>query len=342
MKNNHSFKRILVTGAAGYIGGMLVDRLLELFPDAHIIGIDLLPQPTDRAWPSHRVSWIQADLATNDWQAAAQSDGAIDAVVHCAFRIRTPLGKESAYRKNNCDAAHNTFVFAFENARQSLVYLSTVSSYGARKENIGRLLTESDPLLESKNPYGIHKKLIEEDLASLIKEKNPTLPITVLRLNSVTGPRGQHLSSKFGLITFLKKLLPFVIELNPHWARQFVHEDDVVDAIIASLNRTSPPVVAQYNIAPRQFLEVADIARILHKKILRLPPWTMRIALAILWPITGGKLVPPGAADGLIYPINVNGSAIEKDLGFVYHYTAQQALEGLVGRYKENAHTSIA
>ena len=326
-------QRVVVTGAAGYIGGMVIDRLLELYPAASIVGIDLLSQPESATWPADRVLWIQADLADQTWQADALKDGVPDAVIHCAFRIRTPLGKVHAYEKNNRDAARNTFAFAFERRVPSLIYLSTVSSYGARKENIGRLLTESDPFLENKNPYGIHKKLIESDLVALIKEKNPASAITVLRLNSVTGPRGQHLASKFGLITFLKKLLPFVIELNPRWARQFVHEDDVVDAIIASLKRTTPPVIAVYNIAPRQFLEVADIARVLHKKILRLPPWTMRAALAVLWPVTGGKLIPPSAIDGLIYPINVDGTAIEKDLGFAYHYTAQQTLEGAIGRY---------
>ncbi len=334
MDKKPHLQRIVVTGAAGYIGGMVIDRLLERYPTASIVGIDLLPQPHGHAWPSDRVAWIRADLADNAWQADALTDGAPDAVIHCAFRIRTPLGKGRAYEKNNREAAKNTFLFALEHAASSLVYLSTVSSYGARKENIGRRLVESDPFLETKNPYGVHKKLIEQDLRDILASKDfSATAVSILRLNSVTGPRGQHLASKFGLITFLKKLLPFVIQLNPRWARQFVHEDDVVDAILASLARSTPPARAVYNIAPRQFLEVADIARVLHKRILRLPPWILRVALAVLWPVTGGKLIPPSAVDGLIYPINVDGTAIEKDLGFAYHYTAQQALEGAIGRY---------
>lgn len=330
-------KNIIVTGAAGYIGGMVVDRLLELYPGASITGIDLLPMP--KRWhPKSSVSWIQADLATDEWQKKALERGPVDLVIHCAFRIRTPFGKVKAYEWNNRTASKKVFEFSLEHNVPSLVYLSTVSSYGARKENIGRLLTEQDPFLEMKNPYGYQKKLIEEDLMALLHKGNPKTTVTVLRLNSVTGPRSQGLSSKFGLITFLKKLLPFVIELNPRWARQFVHEDDVVDAIFACLRRQASALrsggaLAVYNIAPQQFLEVADIARVLHKRIVRMPAWLMKTILFFLWPVSFGKLVPAGAADGLIYPINVDGSAIEKDLDFKYRHTAEEALLGRTGRY---------
>lgn len=322
--------RIIVTGGAGYIGGMVIDRLLEINPKISIISIDLLPPPKERRG---NISWIQADLADYKWQDQAQKEGAVDAVVHCAFRIRNAFGKIKAYEKNNRGASENVFKFTFDNDIPSLVYLSTVSSYGAKKENIGRLLIEEDSFQEMKNPYGYQKKLIEEDLKKLTEEKKPKTKITILRLNSVTGPKGQSLSSKFGLITFLKKIFPFVIELNHHWARQFVHEDDVVEAIITSLTGNEKRL-ATYNIAPEKFLEVSEIAALLNKKTVKFPVWLVKIVLFVLWPISFGKLIPPGAVNGLVYPINVDGSAIKKDLGFSYKYTSSEALEGRVGRYK--------
>lgn len=333
-KTSEKISRVLVTGAAGYIGGMIIDRLLELYPGISIVGVDLLPEP-EKSWPADRVFWIRADLAGNGWQKKALEHGPFDAVIHCAFRIRTPFGKVHAYERNNRGASRNTFLFAFDNKVPSLVYLSTVASYGARPENIGHLITEDHPFFEMKNPYGLHKRLIEEDLRSIMSEKNPSTRVTVLRLNSVTGPHSQGLSSKFGLITFLKKLLPFVMELNPHWARQFVHEDDVVDAILTSLGSVRESFLSVYNIAPERFLEVRDIAGILNKRIIKLPPFVMKAALFVLWPVSFGKLVPMSAADGLTYPINVNGSAITKDLNFNYRYTAEEALKGEVGRYSK-------
>jgi nucleoside-diphosphate-sugar epimerase len=324
-------KHIIITGAAGYIGGMVADRLLELEPETVITGIDILPSP-ERFKGNARVRWVRHDLALSGWEEKALAAGPADAVIHCAFRIRAPFGRVKTYERNNLTASENTFKFALGRNVPSLVYLSTVSSYGARKENIGQLLTEADPFLEMKNPYGYQKKLIEEDLIKLLRDGNPRTTVTVLRLNSVTGPRSQSLSSKFGLITFLKKLLPFVIELNPRWARQFVHEDDVVDAIFASLARRGG-ALRIYNIAPKQFLEVEDIARILQKKTVHVPVWLVKTALFVLYPVSFGKLVPASAAAGLAYPINVDGSLIEKELDFKYRYTAEEALLGRVGRY---------
>jgi len=329
-----NFMKILVTGAGGYIGGMLVEKLLKTYPDVFIIGIDLLPEP--EKWKDEkRVFWIKGDLAKNFWQEKVLSLGKLDVLVHCAFRIRTPFGKVKAYEKNNLLASKNVFEFAFQNNIPHLVYLSTVSSYGARKENIGRLIKEEEPFLETKNPYGYQKKLVEEELKNLFEKYQPSTKVTVLRLNSVTGPKGQSLSSKFGLITFLKKLLPFVLELNTHWARQFVHEDDVLEIIFLSFNRDGENF-AVYNVAPSQFLEVGEIAKILNKKTIHLPIWFVKLGLFLLWPISFGKLIPPQAVDGLVYPINVDGSKVEKELGFHYRYSAKDAFLGQVGNYFKN------
>ncbi len=324
-------RHVIITGAAGYIGGMAADRLLELEPETVITGIDLLPAP-ERFKGNARVHWVRHDLAKSGWEEKALAAGPADAVIHCAFRIRAPFGRIRAYERQNRTASENTFKFALGRNVPSLVYLSTVSSYGARKENIGRLLKETEPLLEKKNPYGWQKKLIEDDLERFLRSGNPRTTVTVLRLNSVTGPRSQNLSSKFGLITFLKKLLPAVIELNPRWARQFVHEDDVVDAMLASLSR-SGGALRIYNIAPQGFLEVGDIARVLQKNTVKLPVWLVKTGLFVLYPVSFGKLVPASAAAGLVYPINVDGSLIEKELNFKYKYGAEEALLGRVGRY---------
>ncbi len=328
-------RHIIITGAAGYIGGMVADRLLETEPGTVVTGIDLLPEPA--RWRGNaRVRWVRHDLAVPGWEERALGGGPAAAVLHAAFRIRAPFGKVKAYERQNREASRRTFDFAFKNNVPGLVYLSTVASYGARKENIGRLLQETEPLLETKNPYGYQKKLIEDGLRQVLGLRNVPTTVTVLRLNSVTGPRSQGLSSKFGLITFLKKLLPFVIELDPHWARQFVHEDDVTDAIFASLSRQGG-ALRIYNIAPRQFLEVKDIARVLGKKTVRLPVWAMKAALFCLYPVSFGKLVPASAAAGLVYPINVDGSLIEKELDFKYKYSAEEALLGRVGRLSRSS-----
>ena len=322
---------IIVTGSAGYIGRLLVKKLSADDSIRQIIGIDLLPEPE---WMKSdpKVKWIRADLAIKEWQNKIPKDVPIDAVIHCAFKIRNPYGKRRIVEANNVNACHAVFEFSIRRNVPKLIYLSTVSVYGAKPENISKLLSEEEPLSEKENPYGYQKILTERDLNLLIKNSNAATQAFVLRLNSVTGPVGQSLSSKFGLIDFLKKLLPFIIEANPSWARQFVHEDDVIQLIylltvkdFANAGTTS----RVFNVAPPEFLTANDISKVLGKKKLVVPPTLVKPLFFLAWHLSLGHIpTRPDSTKGILYPINVDGSRVEKMTGFHYAYTAEDAFMG--------------
>jgi len=316
---------ILITGGAGYIGGMLINKLINDQKVSHIISIDLLPKP-ESIKNNNKLTWVQADLATTDWKLKAVEQLPIDVIIHAAFKIRNPLGKTKLTGKNNMDASNNIFHFCFENKINKLIHLSTVSSYGAKVENIGKLLKEDSPLIENEAPYGYQKKIIEENLNQIIKEKNPSTEIFILRLNSVTGPLGQSLKSKFGLITFLKKLMPFIVETNPYWARQFVHENDVRDIIIKLIfNPLHSNNLSIYNIAPSSFLTAKDMANLLNKNVIKISPWMAKILFFLAWYLSLGKIpTRPDSVSGLVYPINVDGTRIN-EIGYSYQHTAREA-----------------
>lgn len=322
--------KILVTGSAGYIGSLIVNRLIEDRRVTHIICIDLLPQPI-RIMDSPRLIWIQTDLAENGWEEKVDRFAPIDAVVHSAFKIRNPFGKIEETKKNNLDACRNTFRFAFSKNIARLIYLSSVAAYAARPENVGTLIKEDAPLRETVQPYGAQKKMTEEILTDLFRAMRPATSVSVLRLNSVTGPLGQSLRSKFGLITGLKRF-PFILEASSAWARQFVHEKDVEEIIIHIVFKENAPrnALEVFNIAPAQFLTARDMGKLLGHVAVHIPAWLLRAAFAVAWPLSLGKIpTPPGSLAGFIYPINVDGTKIEK-LGFRYRYTAEDAFLGRV------------
>ena len=319
--------KILVTGAAGYIGSLLINRLVS-DDNNRVVGVDLLPKPAQTRTQKN-LFWVTRDLAREGWESSALKNGRPDAVVHLAFKIRSPYGKEEQTKKENIAASGNVFKFAFENKVPRLIYTSSVAAYGAKKENIGRLLKESEPLKEGASPYGTQKRMVEELLRAMVIKFKPVTHTTIVRLNSVTGPVGQGVKSKFGLITFLKKLLPFVVEAHPAWARQFIHERDVENILLKTLR--SPlrgGVVDTYNAAPPEFLTAKDIARILKKKTVRIPKMSVRPAFWLAWHATRG-IIPthPDSANGLIYPINVDGSKI-RETGFRYQFGPDDALLG--------------
>lgn len=316
--------KILITGSAGYIGSLLVKHLLK--EGAKIVGIDLLPRP-ERVSQNRNLVWITTDLSSNGWKKPALREAPFDAIVHLAFKIRSPYGKEKITEEENLAAAKNVFEFAFKHKVPRLIYSSSVAAYGAKKENVGRLLKENDQLKENASPYGRQKRLVEEMLFFLVAKLKPSTHTIVVRLNSVTGPLGQGLESKFGLITFLRKLLPFVIEAHPAWARQFIHESDT-ENIFSRLVRMPPKKGALniYNAAPPSFLTARDIADALGKRVAVVPQKLIRPAFWVAWHATRGRIpTHPASADGLIYPINVDGSKL-KEIGFEYKFGPADAL----------------
>ena len=330
--------KILITGAAGYIGGMLINKLIKDGEIEKIIAIDLLDKP-ERIKADNKLFWIKTDLTENSWQEIASKNGPIDVIVDAAFKIRNPFGKIKDTEKNNLGCLWNALRFAEENSVPKMIYLGSVASYAARKENIGKIIDEDHELLEAVYAYGVQKRKAEEIILEFSQKHSLKSGIIVLRLNSVTGPLGQSLKSKFGLITFIKKILPVIVATNDYWGRQYVHEDDVTNAIIALADSHYHPQsrVEIFNLAPEGFLTAKGMGKILNKKVVKFPASLARAAFAIAWPLTLGKVpTPPGSVNGLIYPIHVSGKKIELVVpGFRYQFSPEEAFLGERGLYSE-------
>ncbi|MEK7546565.1 MAG: NAD-dependent epimerase/dehydratase family protein [Patescibacteria group bacterium] len=318
--------KILLTGSAGYIAGVLLKKLLREPNVNEIVGIDFLPQPAEIK--SGKLFWIKHNLAEHGWEETARKQGPFDVVVHLAFKIRSPYGKVEETGKENFLECKNVFDFAFENKIPKLIYSSSVAAYGASEENIGVFLKESSPLKENKSSYGAQKKAVEELLSTMISSNRPETEVIILRLGSVTGPAGQNLKSKsISLISFIRKILPFVIEADPAWARQFVHEEDVADAIVKLMNSPFKKSGNEiYNVAPPEFLTARDMAKLLGKTVIKVPKFLIRPLFWLAWNLTLGRIpTHPDSSAGLIYPINVDGSKI-KSIGFDYRFSPADAL----------------
>jgi nucleoside-diphosphate-sugar epimerase len=141
--------RLLITGAGGYVGSILINALESVDEIDAIVGIDLKPKP-DRLADTTKVAWIQADVSTDGWQAAARHHR-VDAVVHLAFQIRQLYGRRMRIQRCwNVRGARKVFAFAFgEPSVRRLIHFSTVTAYGAHKSNsLAGRLREDAPLTE--------------------------------------------------------------------------------------------------------------------------------------------------------------------------------------------------
>ncbi len=160
--------RVLVTGAAGLIGGGVAARLAD---DHDVIGLDLLPGP--------QVTLIGDCLDVADWR---QRIGPIDAVVHTAALHAPHVGlKTSAdFRRANVEATSRLLDFAIAAGASHFVLTSTTSLYGHALEAADRAVWVDEQLEpQPRDIYDETKLEAEKLVASAIG----SMTVTSLRMS---------------------------------------------------------------------------------------------------------------------------------------------------------------
>jgi len=338
--------KLFITGAAGYIGGMLVELYLNDPQVEKVVALDFRKPGSHFPLDNPKIVWIDYNLGDDGWQERVLKEGPIDVVIHCAYVIRQPYGKKKRewQIKSNIVAANKVFEFVFKNNIKKFIHFSTVASYGAHKNNSPeRWFKEEDPLREDKYLYGVDKKIIEENLFSFFNaekdlaekglRKSPLPKVAVLRPCAVTGGRGQFVFKRFGLIQMVKEGLPIIPITSSVSARQFIHEDDLAEIVDLLVKKDIGGQYEIFNAAPADYLLLTDMAKLLNKKAIKIPKWLGWLAFFTFWHISRGKIptVPP-SINSYTYPIIVDGSKITK-FGFKYKYNCVQALRAKEGRY---------
>jgi UDP-glucuronate 4-epimerase len=250
-----SAKRVLVTGAAGFIGMHTAQRLLA--DGAQVAGVDSFDPYYDVKLKEARVarlagrpgfSFERVDLA--DAQAAARlfSRGAFTHVVHLAAQpgVRHSLVDPGAYLRNNVVA----FGHVLEGCRHAriahLVYASSSSVYGASHT---LPFSEDQSVDHPVSLYAATKKaneLMAHSYSHLYR-----LPTTGLRFFTVYGPWGRPDMAPMLFARAIVEGSPIRVFNHGKMRRDFTYVDDIVEGVVRTLAR--PPAAdgapyAIYNI----------------------------------------------------------------------------------------------
>jgi nucleoside-diphosphate-sugar epimerase len=326
---------VLITGAAGYIGAMLIDQLARYDSIGMLNCIDIKERPA-RLGDCAKLRWICADVAEDEW-ASEFDDEQIDVVIHCAYQIREMYGRgRDQQHRWNIDGARKVFEFAL--GRPSLcrlVQLSTVSAYGALPTNsMDRPLTEEAPLCENDYLYGVQKRQVETLLRQSVERLRPSAHVVVLRLASVSGPRGRFGLNRYGLLSTVAGGFPVLICGRADWGRQYLHEDDLVGVLSMFVHLPPTTGFQVFNVSPADFLGSAALGRLFDKRVVVLPPALLRSLFFLTWHGSRGAVTTPrGAWRFLTYPIRVDGGRLSQVYGYEYRYSSLQALVAQEGRY---------
>ena len=238
-------RKILVTGAAGFIGFHLSKRLLEQGDE--VVGLDNLNDYYDvnlklgrlkQVTMQEKFKPVRLDLADRDGMARLFKEEQFDVVVNLAAQagVRYSLINPHAYVDTNLVGFVNILEGCRHNNVKHLVFASSSSVYGANTKMPFSVHHNVDHPVSL---YAASKKaneLMAHTYASLFK-----IPATGLRFFTVYGPWGRP---DMALFLFTRAILdgrPIDVFNNGHMVRDFTYVDDIVEGVIRVLDRTAEP-----------------------------------------------------------------------------------------------------
>lgn len=229
--------KILVTGAAGFVGAFTARRLLD---EGHtVVGIDNLNDYYDPALKRDRLAYVigehpgfqfvKLDFANHDGMAALFADNGFDAVVHLGAQagVRYSLENPHAYIQSNLVGFTNVLEGCRHNGVAHLVFASSSSVYGANAEVP---FAENHTVDHPVSLYAATKKsneLLAHTYASLYG-----LPVTGLRFFTVYGPWGRPDMAYFSFTRDILAGRPIRVFNYGDMARDFTYIDDVVEGVV--------------------------------------------------------------------------------------------------------------
>ena len=237
--------KVLVTGAAGFIGYHLCSRLLE--DGCEVVGIDNLNDYYDVSLKESRLArlrdrkgfrFIRLDLADRQGMAELFATERFDNVVNLAAQagVRYSLENPHAYIDSNIVGFVNVLEGCRHNNVKHLVYASSSSVYGA---NESMPFSVHDNVDHPISLYAASKKA--DELMAHTYAHLYGLPTTGLRFFTVYGPWGRPDMAYFKFVRAIVAGQSIDVYNHGRMQRDFTYIDDVIEGVVRVLGRPAAP-----------------------------------------------------------------------------------------------------
>ena len=307
--------RVLVTGAAGYLGSQLVAALAaHARRPAALVAMDV------RAVPSRErlqgVFYETADIRAPGLAAMLQRH-AIDTVVHLASIVTQGRNSKREFEYSvDVLGTRNLLEACVEAGAGKIIVSSSGAAYGYHADNPA-WITEDAPLRGNLEfAYSWHKRLVEEMLADYRKHA-PQLAQVVFRIGTILGANVHNqitdLFDQPRLIAIRGADSPFV----------FIWDQDVVGCMLAAVYSNKSGI---YNVAGDGALGIEEIATRLGKRCVFLPARLLRSALALLKPL-GLTQYGPEQVNFLRYRPVLDNRRLKEKFGYLPRKTSAEVFE---------------
>lgn len=337
-------KTVFITGASGFIGSNLANRILTTEPNTQVVGLDNMNNYYDVHIKEARLAelqkfenytFIKGNLADKALINEIFEKYRPDIVVNLGAQagVRYSITNPDAYIESNMIGFYNILEACRHYPVQHLVYASSSSVYGSNK----KIPYSTDDKVD--NPvslYAATKK--SNELMAHAYAKLYNIPSTGLRFFTVYGPAGRPDMAYFGFTNKLVNGETIKIFNYGNCKRDFTYIDDIVEGVVRVMKKPPEkktgedglpiPPYAVYNIGNSNPENLLDFVQILSEELVRagvLPADYDFDAHKELVPMQPGD-VPVTYADT---------TALERDFGFKPHTPLREGLRKFAEWYKE-------
>lgn len=207
--------KAFVTGATGFIGSHIVDRLLE---DPDVGEVRCLVRNSEKWLLEKQYTKIQGDL--EDIDALSRGIFGVDVVIHVAGVVKAQT--QAAFTRANVDATENILRVCQKHGIENIIIMSSLAAAGPSN---GTPLSEEQPM-KPISMYGVSKMEMEQMIHS-VATKNQS--IKIVRPPAVYGPREDQIYTFFKSVS--KRICP-IIGNGKHPLVSMVYVDDLVNGIL--------------------------------------------------------------------------------------------------------------
>jgi len=294
-------KRILITGAAGYIGHQLGNRLAR---DFYVIGTDIRGRD-DLDFPLQVMDIRDAGLTE------LLKREQITHVVHLASILQASKDRERDF-DIDVNGTHNVLKACVEAGVQQLTVTSSGAAYGYYPDNPA-WIDEQDAIRGNREfAYSDHKRQIEELLARYRRE-HPALAQLIFRPGTVLGTETRNqitnLFESKRVLAIKGSDSPFV----------FIWDQDVLAAMEMGIREDKQGI---FNMAGDGALTMREIAQRLNKPLMTVSPWLLKSALQVAKWL--GKPTGPEQINFLRYRPVLSNRRLKEEFGYQLQKTSAE------------------
>lgn len=236
---------VLVTGAAGFIGSHVAQRLAQR--GDHVVGLDNLNDyysPREKRANVEEVlaslesrgafTFVEGDIRDANLLGRLCAESTFDVIVHLAAMagVRASINNPALYYDVNVGGTLQLLELAVRKGIRHFVFASTSSVYGETKRIP---FTEEDPCVQPISPYAASKRAAE--LLGFTYHRLYDLNFTALRFFTVYGPRNRPDMLAYKIVESIYHQTEVPLYNRGQLSRDWTFVADVVEAVVAAVDR---------------------------------------------------------------------------------------------------------